>query len=40
MAAREAVLLAMPYLLTIAADPEHLGARIGMISVLHTWARR
>ena len=23
--------------LTIAADPEHLGARIGMISVLHTW---
>ena len=23
--------------LTIAADPEHLGARIGFISVLHTW---
>jgi hypothetical protein len=22
---------------TIAADPEHLGARIGMTSVLHTW---
>ncbi len=24
-------------LLTIAADPEHLGARIGVTSVLHTW---
>jgi hypothetical protein len=24
-------------LLTIAADPKHLGARIGFISVLHTW---
>lgn len=24
-------------LLTIAADPQHLGARIGMTSVLHTW---
>jgi len=24
-------------MLTIAADPKHLGARIGMISVLHTW---
>ena len=24
-------------LLTIAADPRHLGARIGMTSVLHTW---
>ena len=24
-------------LLTIAADPEHLGARIGLIAVLHTW---
>jgi Putative transposase/Transposase zinc-binding domain len=23
--------------LTIAADPEHLGARIGILSVLHTW---
>src|SRR6202030_4252635 len=23
--------------LTIAADPEHLGARIGFLSVLHTW---
>src|SRR5262249_26875887 len=22
---------------TIAADPKHLGARIGMTSVLHTW---
>ena len=24
-------------LLTIAADPKHLGARIGFTSVLHTW---
>jgi Putative transposase/Transposase zinc-binding domain len=24
-------------LITIAADPEHLGARIGILSVLHTW---
>src|SRR5690348_4100864 len=24
-------------LITIAADPKHLGARIGFISVLHTW---
>lgn len=24
-------------LLTIAADPKHQGARIGMSSVLHTW---
>ncbi len=24
-------------LITIAADPEHLGARIGALSVLHTW---
>src|SRR5215831_11803797 len=24
-------------MLTIAADPKHLGARIGMTSVLHTW---
>ena len=24
-------------LLTIAADPRHLGARIGITSVLHTW---
>src|SRR5271166_5065524 len=24
-------------MLTIAADPQHLGARIGLISVLHTW---
>jgi Putative transposase len=23
--------------LTIAADPKHLGARIGFMSVLHTW---
>jgi hypothetical protein len=23
--------------LTIAADPEHLGARIGITAVLHTW---
>jgi hypothetical protein len=25
---------------TIAADPKNLGARIGLISLLHTWARR
>ena len=25
--------------LTIAADPKHLGARIGLTAVLHTWAR-
>ena len=24
-------------MITIAADPKHLGARIGMLSVLHTW---
>jgi len=24
-------------LITIAADPKHLGARIGMTSVLHSW---
>src|ERR1700693_5626774 len=24
-------------MLTIAADPKHLGARIGVLSVLHTW---
>ena len=24
-------------LITIAADPKHLGARIGIIAVLHTW---
>jgi hypothetical protein len=24
-------------MLTIAADPKHLGARIGITSVLHTW---
>jgi hypothetical protein len=24
-------------LVTIAADPEHLGARVGVLSVLHTW---
>ena len=27
-------------LLTIAADAKHLGARIGMTSVLHTWGQR
>ncbi len=27
-------------LITIAADPKHLGARIGLTTVLHTWARR
>ena len=25
--------------LTIAADPKHLGAHIGITAVLHTWAR-
>ena len=25
--------------LTVAADPKHLGARIGLTAVLHTWAR-
>jgi hypothetical protein len=24
-------------MITIAADPKHLGARIGVLSVLHTW---
>ncbi len=24
-------------MLTIAADPKHLGARVGITSVLHTW---
>jgi hypothetical protein len=24
-------------LITIAADPKHLGARVGITSVLHTW---
>ena len=24
-------------LITIAADPQHLGARIGLTAVLHTW---
>jgi hypothetical protein len=24
-------------MLTIAADPKHLGARIGFLSVLHSW---
>ena len=27
-------------MLTIAADPRHLGARINITAVLHTWARR
>jgi hypothetical protein len=26
-------------LLTIAADPKHLGARIGFFSILHTWGQ-
>ena len=25
-------------MLTIAADPKHLGVRIGVLSVLHTWS--
>ena len=46
LAAREANLLPVPYdllvkvsaetLTTIAADPKHLGARVGITSVLHT----
>ena len=27
-------------LLTIAADPKHLGAHVGVTAVLHTWGRR
>src|SRR3982751_3816757 len=27
-------------LLTIAADPKHLGARLGFLAVLHTWDQR
>jgi len=26
-------------LLEVAATPKHLGAKIGFLSVLHTWAR-
>ena len=26
-------------LLEVAADPKHLGARIGFISILHTWGQ-
>src|SRR5260370_2895612 len=26
-------------LLEVAADPKHLGARIGLLSILHTWGR-
>jgi hypothetical protein len=26
-------------LLSIAADPKHLGAKIGVISILHTWGK-
>ena len=26
-------------MLTVAADPQHLGARLGLISVLHTWGQ-
>jgi hypothetical protein len=29
--------LSAEIMLTIAADPKHLGARIGITSVLHTW---
>jgi hypothetical protein len=29
--------VAVETLLTIAADPQHLGARIGATAVLHTW---
>ena len=34
---RPAVPLAAETLLTIAADPRHLGARIGVTAVLHSW---
>jgi hypothetical protein len=27
-------------LLTIAADPKHLGARLGFLAVLHTWNQK
>jgi hypothetical protein len=27
-------------LLTIAADPRHLGARLGFLAVLHTWNQK
>jgi hypothetical protein len=27
-------------LLTIAADPRHLGARLGFLAVLHTWDQK
>jgi hypothetical protein len=27
-------------MLTIAADPEHLGAKVGITAVLHTWGRQ
>jgi hypothetical protein len=30
----------LPTLLTIAADPKHLGARLGFLAVLHTWDQR
>ena len=29
--------IAAETLITIAADPKHLGARIGLTAVLHTW---
>jgi len=31
--------IAAETLLTIAADPKHLGARIGILAVLHTWSQ-
>jgi hypothetical protein len=40
LAEREAELLPVPYfhvVYTLPADPKHLGARIGFLSVLHTW---
>ena len=27
-------------MIAIAADPKHLGARIGVLSVLHTWTQQ
>jgi hypothetical protein len=32
------IILGAETLSTIAADPKHLGARIGITSVLHSWA--
>src|SRR5208337_4217509 len=39
LALRPAVSAASETLLQIAADPHHLGARIGVLAVLHTWSQ-